>query len=155
MESGIYLGKVWGIPIRLHMSWFIIFLLVTWSLASGYFPTGIPHPGKHSFWLMGAVTSILFAASVLLHELGHSFMALRHQVPVRSVTLFLFGGVAQIEREPDSAKAELRIAVAGPLTSLALAGFFGGLYLLDQAFPFWRPPAPGWRASTSCWQPST
>jgi len=141
MNSGVYLGKVWGIPIRLHMSWFVIFFLVTWSLASGYFPQEYPTLGSTAYWLLGAVTSILFAASVLLHELGHSYLALRHGVPVRSVTLYLFGGVAQIEKEPDSASAELRIAVAGPLTSLALAGFFGGLYLLDRAVPFMAAPS--------------
>jgi Zn-dependent protease/CBS domain-containing protein len=141
MESGIYLGRVWGIPIRLHMSWFIIFFLVTWSLAAGYFPTEYPSLGTTSFWIMGAITSILFAASVLLHELGHSYVALRHHVPVRSVTLFLFGGVAQIEHEPDSAAAELRIAVAGPLTSVALAALFGGLYLLDSSIPFLAAPS--------------
>ena len=141
MDSGIYLGRVWGIPIRLHMSWFIIFLLVTWSLASGYFPQEYPTLGSTAYWLLGAVTSILFAASVLLHELGHSYMALRDGVPVRSVTLYLFGGLAQIEREPDSASSELRIAVAGPLTSLALAGFFGILFLLDRAVPFMAAPS--------------
>ena len=122
MRGSFTLGKILGIPIRLHSSWFLVAALVAWSLASGYFPQEYPGWAAATYWIIGAVTAALFFASVLLHELGHSILALREKVPVRSITLFIFGGVAQIGREPPTAGAEFRIAVAGPLTSLLLAG---------------------------------
>jgi len=105
---------------------------VTWSLALGYFPNEYPALPAATYWLLGAMTSLLFFGSVLLHELGHSVVALRHHIPVRSITLFIFGGVAHIGSEPRSPGAEFRIAIAGPLTSLALAAGFGALWLVDQ-----------------------
>lgn len=123
------LGKVFGIPIKLHTSWFLIAALITWSLAGSYFPQEYPGWATITYWIVGAVTAVLFFASVLLHELGHSVVALREKVPVRNITLFIFGGVAQIGREPPTAGAEFRMAVAGPLTSLVLAGLSGLLSL--------------------------
>ena len=105
-------------------SWFVIFALLTWMLAGSYYPEEFKHWSPLLYWLMGAVTAIMLFASVLLHELGHSVVALRYKIPVRSITLFLFGGIAQIGAEPPSAIAEFFIAIAGPLVSLALAVFF-------------------------------
>jgi Zn-dependent protease len=105
----------------------VVLVLVTLSLAAGYFPQEYPGWTAGAYWAVGAVATVLFFASVLLHELGHSVLALREKVPVKSITLFIFGGVAQISKEPPTAGAEFRIAVAGPLTSLALAGVFAGL----------------------------
>jgi len=135
MRGSLNLFKVLGIPIRLHVSWFLIAVLITWSLAGGYFPMEYPGWSAATYWLVGAVASVLFFASVLIHELGHSVLALREKVPVKSITLFIFGGVAQIGREPPTAGAEFRIAIAGPLSSLGLAAFFGGLgaVLADNA----------------------
>jgi Zn-dependent protease/CBS domain-containing protein len=127
----IPLGRVLGIPIGLDPSWFLIFALVTWTLAASYFPSEFNNWPQAQYWIVGAVTAILFFASVVLHELGHSIVALRYKIPVRSITLFIFGGIAQIAAEPPSAVAEFLIAVAGPLTSFALAVIFG---LLRQAF---------------------
>ena len=127
MRGSLNLGTVLGIPIRLHVSWFLIAVLITWTLAAGYFPQEYPGWAATTYWLIGGVTAILFFASVLIHELGHSVLALREQVPVKSITLFIFGGVAQIGREPPTAGAEFRIAIAGPLSSLGLAALFGGL----------------------------
>lgn len=141
MESSLKLGKLWGIPIGLHLSWFLVFGLITWSLAAGYFPLEYPQLTPAAYWLLGGVTSVLFFASVLLHELGHSILALRNQVPVHSITLFIFGGVARISREPRTPGAEFRIAIAGPLTSLALALGFGGLWLLDRHVPYLAAPS--------------
>jgi Zn-dependent protease/CBS domain-containing protein len=132
MGATVRLGRIWGVPIGLHWSWFLIFGLITISLAEGYFPEEFPDLSTGALWALGALTSVLFFSSVLLHELGHVRLALRNDVPVRSVTLFLFGGIAQIGREAKSAGAEFRIAVAGPLVSLALAALFGGLWLLDR-----------------------
>lgn len=123
-QHSIPLGKILGISIGLDYSWFVIFALLTWMLAGSYYPEEFKHWSPLLYWLMGAVTAIMLFVSVLLHELGHSVVALRYKIPVRSITLFLFGGVAQIGAEPPSAIAEFFIAVAGPLVSLALAIFF-------------------------------
>ena len=120
----IPLGKILGISIGLDYSWFVIFALLTWMLAGSYYPEEFKHWSPLLYWLMGAITAIMLFVSVLLHELGHSVIALRYKIPVRSITLFLFGGVAQIGAEPPSAIAEFFIAIAGPLVSLALAIFF-------------------------------
>ena len=128
-RNSLILGKVFGIPIELHASWFLVAALITWSLAVSYFPQEYPGWATMTYGVVGAVTAILFFGSVLLHELGHSIVALREKVPVRSITLFIFGGVAQIGSEPPTAGAEFRIAIAGPLTSLTLAGLSGLLSL--------------------------
>jgi Zn-dependent protease len=141
MEARVKLGKVWGIPIGLHPSWFLIFGLVTWSLAMGFFPQEYPQLSTAAYWLLGVVTSLLFFGSVLVHELGHALLALRNRIPVRSITLFIFGGVAQIEKEPSSPGVEFRIAIAGPLASLGLFLLFGGLWLADQGVSILAAPS--------------
>lgn len=141
MEASIKLGRIWGIPIGLHSSWFLVFGLVTWSLAAGYFPAEYPSLPTISYWALGAITSVLFFGSVLVHELGHSLVALRNDIPVRGITLFIFGGVAQIGREPPDAGTEFRIAIAGPLASLGLAAGFAGLWWLDRAIPYLAAPS--------------
>jgi Zn-dependent protease/CBS domain-containing protein len=108
----------------LDYSWFLIFALLTWMLGGSYYPAEFKTWPPLLYWFMGAATAIMLFASVLLHELGHSMVAMRFKVPVRSITLFLFGGVAQIGAEPPSAKAEFLIASAGPIVSLALAVLF-------------------------------
>jgi Zn-dependent protease/predicted transcriptional regulator len=141
VNTNIKLGKIMGIPIGLHASWFLIFFLITWSLATGYLPQEYPQISTGAILVLALITSILFFGSVLFHELGHSFFALRNNIPVKSITLFIFGGVAQIGREPSTPGAEFRIAIAGPLASLTLAGLFGGLYLLDQQIPYLAAPS--------------
>lgn len=141
MKASVRLGRIWNIPIGLSTSWFFIFALVTWSLATGVFPATIPGLDAGVYWLLGLVTSVLFFSSVLAHELGHAFFALCNSVPVRAITLFFFGGVAEITREPKNAGAEFRIAIAGPLVSLMLAALFGGLTLLGQGLPVVEGPA--------------
>lgn len=123
-RQNVPLGRILGIPIGLDYSWFLIFGLLTWMLASSHYPAEFKDWSPLLYWLTGAVTVIMLFASVLLHELGHSVVALRYKIPVRSITLFLFGGVAQIGAEPPSAVAEFFIAIAGPLVSFALAVFF-------------------------------
>ncbi len=120
----IPLGRILGIPIGLDYSWFLIFGLLTWMLASSYFPSEFRNWPAALYWFTAAVTAIMLFVSVLLHELGHSVVALRYRIPVRSITLFVFGGVAQIGMEPPNAISEFYIAVAGPLVSLALALIF-------------------------------
>jgi Zn-dependent protease len=141
MESSLNLGRIWNIPVGLHTSWFLIFGLLTWSLASGYFPAEYPQLSTSVHWLMGLITSLLFFLSVLAHELGHAFLALRNKIPVRSITLFIFGGVAQIGEEPRSPGAEFRIAIAGPIVSLSLALLFYVLWILDSNIPLLAAPS--------------
>ena len=141
MVTNIKLTRIWGIPIELSWTWFLIFGLVTWSLAIGYFPEEYPTLSPAVHLVIAAITSILFFASVLLHELGHAYAALREGTGVRAITLFIFGGVAQLEDEPASAGAALRVALAGPIVSVALALVFGVLWLLDQAVPWLAAPS--------------
>ncbi len=140
MDANINLGKIFGIPVGLHLSWFLIFILLTWSLATGFFPKEYPDLPMVYNWFLGLVTSLLFFGSVLAHELAHSIVAIRNRVPVRRITLFIFGGVAQIDQEPQSAGAEFRIAIAGPLTSLLLAGVFAAAWWLERTLPFLAAP---------------
>jgi Zn-dependent protease/predicted transcriptional regulator len=121
--SGIPLGRIFGIPIYLHASWFIIFLLITLSLRTQFTSQ---HPGwtPAQHWTLGIVTSVLFFASVVFHELSHSVAAMHYRIPVRSITLFVFGGLARISRDASSAGQEINIALAGPISSLFLAGCF-------------------------------
>ncbi len=135
-RQNIRVGKIMGIPIGLDYSWFFIFAILTWMLAVSYFPVEFKGWSTGLYWAMGAITSLMLFVSVLLHELGHSFVALRFKLPVNSITLFIFGGVAQIAREPRSAWAEFWIAIAGPLVSLALGGLF---YLLEPLVTFSEP----------------
>ena len=123
-RHNIPLGRILGIQIGLDYSWFVIFALLTWLLAVSYFPAEFKDWSPPLYWFTGAVTAAMLFVSVLLHELGHSVVALHYKIPVRSITLFLFGGVAQIGAEPPSAVAEFFIAAAGPLVSLLLAVLF-------------------------------
>jgi Zn-dependent protease/predicted transcriptional regulator len=111
--------RIFDIDVRIHFSWILIFLLVTFSLASGVLPTSWSEP-KQLF--VAAIAALLFFGSVVAHELAHALVARRFRMSVSSITLFLFGGVANLTAEPRSAMAELVMAVAGPLTSFALAG---------------------------------
>jgi len=133
MKSSFTIGKILGIPLRIHSSWFLILFLVIISLASGYFPSEYPNWEVSTYWIIGVITTLFFFLSVILHELGHSVIALNQGVPVVNITLFIFGGVAQIGREPESPGSEFKIAIAGPFTSLLLAGIFA---LIGRIFDF-------------------
>src|SRR5262245_31061848 len=128
MNRGFYLGRIFGINIHIDASWILIFLLVTWSLASGLLPAWHPGWSAGMRWVLALVAAILFFASILLHELSHSIVAKAYGLPVRRITLFLFGGVSNIEREPPTPKIEFLMAVVGPVTSILL-----GLILLAMA----------------------
>jgi Zn-dependent protease len=110
-----------GIPVRIHPSWLAIYGLIAWTLAVGYFPSVLPDLARSTHWTGALVSALLLFVSVFLHELSHSLMALRYGIGVSSITLHVFGGVSQLEREPDQPAAEVAIAVVGPLTSFALA----------------------------------
>jgi Zn-dependent protease/predicted transcriptional regulator len=121
--TGFQIGRVFGIPIYLHASWFIIFFLITLLLVR-QLPSEHANWSPPQYWALGIITSILFFASVVFHELSHSTVAKHYRIPVASITLFVFGGLARITREPDNAKQEFNIAIAGPLSSIFLAGCF-------------------------------
>jgi Zn-dependent protease/CBS domain-containing protein len=115
-------ARILGIDIRIHISWVLIFFLVLLSLADQVFPASYPQWSQQKTFIVSAVAALLFFISVLLHELAHAIVALRFKMSVSSITLFLLGGVANLTKEPPSAKAEFFMASAGPLTSLAIGG---------------------------------
>lgn len=118
---------MFGIPIHIDTSWFVIVTFLAWSLAGGYFPSAYPGLRPPVYLVMGVVAALLLFGCVLVHELGHSLIARRHGIPVACVTLFLFGGVAQIVRNPQRPSVELNVALAGPLVSALIAGLCVGL----------------------------
>lgn len=124
MKNKIRVLTVMGIPIGLDASWFLVFALFTWILAVNYFPAEFRTWTALQFWSVAVVTSLLFFLSVLLHELGHSLVALRYKLPVKSITLYIFGGVSEISSDPKSPMQEFVIAFVGPFTSLVLGGIF-------------------------------
>lgn len=136
MQGALTIARVFGISIGVHYSWFIVFGLLVWSLSSGYFPMEYPHWSASQSWLVGAVSTILLFASVLVHELAHSLLARAKGMPVKSITLFIFGGVSNLREEPSTAPDEFQIAIVGPASSVALAVFFALVWLITQpVFP--------------------
>jgi Zn-dependent protease/CBS domain-containing protein len=129
LQGGISIGRIFGIAIKLHYSWFIIFALVTWTLAASYFPATYPNWSLATKITAGILTSFFFFGSVLLHELMHSVVAQRQGIHIEAITLFVLGGVSQMTGEPKTAKDEFRMAIAGPLSSLVLGGIFWGTWL--------------------------
>ncbi len=129
LNNSIRLFTVRGIEVGVHYSWLFIFGLVTWSLSVYVFPgtTGIAELTDVEYWLLGALTAVLMFASVLVHELAHSFVAKARGLDARSITLFIFGGVSNLGGEAKEASTEFLVAIVGPLTSFVLAGVFFGI----------------------------
>lgn len=123
MGKAFNLGKLFGIQFRLHFTWFIIFILVTVFLVS-------PDYSQWLKWIIGIITSLLFFASVVAHELAHSLVGRANGIPIESITLFIFGGVAQMTKEATRPGAELKMAAAGPICSLVIGGLFGLIWLV-------------------------
>jgi Zn-dependent protease/predicted transcriptional regulator len=126
MRGGFRVGRIFGINIRVDWSWLLIFFLTTWNLGTAF--SGL-HPGWGPVlsWGLGAVAALLFFASVLVHEMAHSLVAKSRGIPVRSITLHLFGGISNIQKEPDSPGGEFLMAILGPISSFAIGG---GLLLI-------------------------
>lgn len=125
--GGLFIGRYFGIEFYLHYSWFFIASFVTYELATVLFPMEFSGLPIRDYYAMGAAAAALFFLSILLHELGHSVVSQRCGIPVPRITLLLIGGVAEIAREPDDARSELKIALGGPAVSLVLVGIFAGL----------------------------
>jgi len=132
----IRIGRVAGIDILVHWSWFAIFGLLTWWLAEGFFQDVYESWSTAEAWVVSVITVLLFFSSILLHELSHSLVAKRLGLPVKSITLFIFGGVSALGAEPTSARQEFQVAIAGPLTSFAIGTVCGVLtaiaYILGE-----------------------
>ena len=128
MRTAWRIFTIFGIDIKIDTSWVFIFGLVTWALARHYFPSQYPNWPQGQYWLVGLVSSLLLFSSVLAHELTHSLVARSRGEEVRSITLFLFGGVSEISEEPETPAAEFIIAVVGPLSSALIAVLFFGVW---------------------------
>ena len=136
MPGSLRIGKIFGIDIYIHISWVIILVLLTWSLAVGWFPVLYHGFSAVTYWVLGFIAAVLLFVSVLLHELAHSFVARARGLPVKNITLYIFGGVSNIEKEPGSPGIEFQIAVVGPLTSLLIGVLaFVLFFLLGQYSP--------------------
>ncbi len=124
--------RIFGIQINIDFSWFIIFFLLTYTLAEYFYPYFYPGHSFFSYIFFGAVSAVLLFVSVLLHELSHSLVAIKYGLAVKEINLFVFGGIAMIEDEPPSPKAEFLIAIAGPICSFILSLFF---FLIAYFYP--------------------
>jgi len=131
MKISFKLGEVLGIPISINYTWFIIFGLITITLAMGYYPITASGLTTYTYWIMGIISAILLFASLLAHELSHSYVAIKHNLPIKGITLFIFGGVAHMTKEPPNPKTEFQMAVAGPACSITIAFVF---WLLTNLF---------------------
>jgi len=125
MDQNIRLGRIAGVPVGVNWSILVIFWLLTWELAVLVLPSEHRHEAAAIYWLVGIATTILFFASLLAHEVSHAVVARRNGIGVRRITLWLFGGVSELESEALTPGADFRIAVVGPITSFVLAGVFG------------------------------
>ena len=134
----IRLFKLLGFAVHVDLSWLLLALLITWSLARGFFPQQYEEFSSLTYWSMGAVGALGMFASIIFHELCHSLVARRFGLPMKGITLFIFGGVAEMDEEPPSPKAEFFMAIAGPLSSILLGLFGYAVIILGEG----RLPAP-------------
>lgn len=134
MPGSLHIGRIFGISIDINYSWIIIVVLLTFSLAVGWFQAIYRGWPPLVYWIVALIAALLLFVSVLVHELAHSVVAKSRGVPVSSITLFIFGGVSNIEQEPPDAKTEFLISVVGPLTSLVIAGVSWLLALAVRPF---------------------
>ena len=139
----ITLFKLFGFEVRIDLSWLIIAVLVAWSLAVGFFPFRYKNLSVQTYWVMGVVGAIGFFLSVIFHEVFHSLIARKFGIPMKGITLFIFGGVSEMGEEPPSAKTEFLVAVVGPLSSIALALACFGFHILGTRGGGWPLPIDG------------
>jgi Zn-dependent protease/predicted transcriptional regulator len=135
----VKLGKIMGIPVTIHYTLWLVFILIAWSLAYGYMPVHYPGLGAVTYWAIGIASAIILFASVLVHELSHSYIAKKNGLPIARITLFFFGGVSEITQEPQDPGLEVRMAAAGPLMSFLIAAVLGASWYLAG---FAKAPVP-------------
>jgi Zn-dependent protease len=128
----ITLFKLFGFAVRLDASWLVIAALVSWTLAAGVFPGEYPGLSAGTYWWMGITGALLLFASIIVHELFHSLVARHYGLPMKGITLFIFGGVAEMGDEPPSPKAEFLMAIAGPMASILIGFLFYWVYLAGK-----------------------
>lgn len=133
-HRGITVGTFFGIRLRIHYSWFVIFLLVAWSVISGYLPAYYSSLSLTERLVDGMIVTILFFLSVIVHEYAHSLVAKHLNLEIHQITLFLFGGAAELQQEPRDAKTEFLITAAGPSMSILISAVFGGLWYIGRQF---------------------
>ena len=136
------LFEVFGFTVNVDASWFIIVALITWSLATAYFPFRYEDLSPETYWTMGLFGALGLFVSILLHEFAHSLGARRYGIPMEGITLFIFGGVAEMKEEPPNAKVELLVAIAGPIASVLIAATIANKGVRNK----W-PDAFGWSSN--------
>ena len=128
----ITLFKLFGFRVRLDISWLIIVVLIAWTLAQNLFPHYYKGLSTQSYVIMGILGALGLFISIIIHEMSHSLIARKFGLPIKGITLFIFGGVAEMKNEPENAKTELFMAIAGPIASIILGFIFWGIYLLTK-----------------------
>ena len=135
----INLFKLLGFQVRIDFSWIIIAVLIAWSLSTGLFPYQYRGLSTSTYWIMGIIGAVGLFLSIIVHEFSHSLVARKHGIPMKGITLFIFGGMAEMSDEPPSPKAEFMMAVVGPLSSILIAGIFYALYSAGVSAGISRP----------------
>jgi Zn-dependent protease/CBS domain-containing protein len=138
----INLFKLLGFEVRIDLSWIIIAILIAWSLSTGLFPFHYKNLSSQTYWIMGIIAAVGLFLSIIVHEFSHSLVARKYGMDMKGITLFIFGGVAEMEDEPPSPKVELLMAGVGPLSSIVIAAIFYGLYSLGKTIG-WADPVNG------------
>ncbi|MBN2105166.1 site-2 protease family protein [bacterium] len=135
-ERGITLFRLFGFRVKIDLSWLILGFLVTWTLAKGYFPNQYDNLSLSTYWIMGAFGAVGLFFSIVFHEFCHSYIARKRGMPMKGITLFIFGGIAEMDEQPQDPKTELLMAVAGPVSSIVLGLLFFGIYYgLGRSLP--------------------
>ena len=149
MKQSVRLGRIGGITVGAHWSVVVILVIIAQVLAVSVLPSAHPHERPAMYWTVAVIAAVLFLASLLAHELAHALVARRSGLTVRSITLWMLGGVTDFEGEPPTAGADFRIALAGPVASLAAARSstaWARLSTLPVALPWPSPRRGGWRS---------
>ncbi|MFP4499082.1 MAG: site-2 protease family protein [Vulcanimicrobiota bacterium] len=131
-EKNIKLFKLFGFEVKVNPSWLIILFLVVWSLSVGFFPYNYKDMTDVEYWTMGFIGALGLFGSIIVHEFAHSYIARKNGIPMKGISLFIFGGIAEMDEEPKDPVAELKMAVVGPITSLLLGAGFLGLFFLSR-----------------------
>ena len=156
MRPSFRIGRIFGIEIGIHYTWLLAFILIAGSLALNFFPGAAPYHAEGPYWIAGVAAAVCLFVSVLVHELAHSLVARARGIPVRNITLFIFGGVSSLEEEARRPAAEFAMAIVGPVTSLVLAAVLWMAFVLMQPgvglsgffhFGGWLPQESLWAAA--------
>ncbi len=142
LGKAVKLFSLFGFEVKLDFSWLIIAVLIVWSLATGLFPVYYADLTTAEYWWMGIAGAIGLFISIVIHEFSHSIVARKYGIPMKGITLFIFGGVAEMSEEPGDPKSEMLMALAGPAASIILAGIFYGLHLF-AVINNWTEPITG------------